>query len=103
MWKMVAINDEFGARMTLLPNKIPRNKPIPVIAPPKWYIDLGQTKVYTPPEYDAIGYSTVDNQDIYSKDTLKQFEYREKAMLVRENKNSKINNLISQINPNNWL
>jgi hypothetical protein len=103
MWKAVAINDCYGARITLLPNNIPRHKPIPIISPPKWNMDLGVTKVYTPPEYDAIGFSTVTNGDIYSKDTLSQFEYREKAMLVREPKNSKINNLISQLEPNNWL
>jgi len=102
LWNVAAINDCYGARYTLIPAKGSRT-PIPVISPPKMYFDRGNTKVYTPPEYDAIGFSTVDNNDVYSKDTLSQYEYRSKAMLDRENKNSKINNMISQLEPHNWL
>jgi hypothetical protein len=103
MFSVLDVNDMFGARLTVQKNTNPRPALIPKINPPNLIIDLGNTKVFTPYEYDHIGFATVDNNDIYSKNTLDQFEYREKAMLVREPRTSCINNILYQMDPNNWL
>jgi hypothetical protein len=102
MFSIIGVNDAFGARLSLQRNNNPIPEPIKKISPPKLYIDLGKTTVFTPYEYSHIGEATVANNGMYSQNTLKFYEYRAKAFKP-EQKNSTINNMLNQIEPHNWL
>jgi hypothetical protein len=101
MFNILDVNDWFGTQLKVKPNNHPKPYSIFIISPPKLYIDLDNTKIFTPYEYDQIGWGKVDNNYIYSKNIFEPFEYREKAMLIREPRNSWIHNLLYQFDIDN--